>query len=58
MTPTTLVYGTGGLAFGEAILNASYFSPLLKPVLNFGVGANGLSRLCRHASWLDGWRRR
>ena len=43
VTPTTLVYGTGGLAFGEAILNASYFSPLLRPVLNFGVGPNGLS---------------
>ena len=43
VTPTTLVYGTGGPAFGEAILNASYFSPLLRPVLNFGVGPNGLS---------------
>lgn len=43
VTPTTLLYGTGGLAFGDTVLNASYFSPLLKPVLNFGVGPNGLS---------------
>lgn len=42
VTPTTLFYGTGGLAFGEAILNPTYVSPLLSPVLNFGVGNNGL----------------
>jgi opacity protein-like surface antigen len=42
VTPTILAYGTGGLAFGEAILNPTYFSPLRSPVLNFGVGNNGL----------------
>ncbi|MEK4031532.1 outer membrane beta-barrel protein [Methylocystis sp. IM3] len=36
VTPTTLLYGTGGFAFGETDLNATYFSPLLKPVLNLG----------------------
>jgi opacity protein-like surface antigen len=43
VTPTALIYGTGGLAFGEAILNPTYFSPQLTPVLNFGVGLNGLT---------------
>ncbi|WP_157235588.1 outer membrane protein [Methylosinus sp. LW4] len=42
VTPAILAFGTGGLAFGEAILNPSYFAPLHSPILNFGVGNNGL----------------
>ena len=40
---TAMLYGTGGLSFGEAILNPTFFSPLLRPTLNFGVGLNGLT---------------
>ena len=36
VTPNALVYGTGGFAFGETDLNATYFSPAFKPVLNLG----------------------
>jgi len=36
VTPTAMVYGTGGLGFGEIDLTATYFSPFLKPVLNLG----------------------
>ncbi|KAF2989978.1 outer membrane beta-barrel protein [Methylocystis sp. MJC1] len=42
VTPTALLYGTGGLAFGEAILNPTFFTPGIAPALNFGVGNNGL----------------
>jgi opacity protein-like surface antigen len=34
--PSVLVYGTGGVAFGETDLRATYFSPALKPVLYMG----------------------
>ncbi len=34
--PSVLLYGTGGLAFGETDLSATYFNPSLKPILNLG----------------------
>ncbi len=36
VTPAALIYGTGGFAFGETDLTATYFSPALKPALNLG----------------------
>jgi opacity protein-like surface antigen len=45
-TPTMLLYATGGLAYGENNLNATYFSPLLKPILYQGgswLGTTDLS---------------
>ena len=54
-TPTMLVYATGGLAYGEADLNATWFSPLLSPVLNQG---GQLARRHRLAHGMDGGRRR
>ncbi|MFY9627796.1 MAG: outer membrane beta-barrel protein [Methylocystis sp.] len=36
VTPAWLVYGTGGLSFGETDLRATYFSPTLKPNLYQG----------------------
>jgi opacity protein-like surface antigen len=40
-TPEVLVYGTGGLAFGENDLNATYFAPTLKPALYLGGSQYG-----------------
>ncbi len=40
-TPDVLVYATGGLAFGENDLNATYFAPTLKPVLYQGGSQYG-----------------
>ena len=36
VTPSILVYGTGGVAWGETDLRATYFSPFLKPLLYQG----------------------
>ncbi len=55
VTPTLLVFGTGGLAYGEADLSAAWFSPKLKPSTQRGWDRVWLSR---HAHRLDGRRRR
>ncbi len=52
VTPTALVYGTGGFAFGETDLNATYFSPFLKPALNLGGSWLGYVDLSR--GWAAG----
>ena len=52
VTPTTLVYATGGLAYGEADLNATWFSPLLSPVLYQGGSWLGTTDL--RTGWTAG----
>ena len=51
-TPTMLVYATGGLAYGEADLNATWFSPLLSPVLYQGGSWLGTTDL--RTGWTAG----
>ncbi len=51
-TPTMLVYATGGLAYGEANLNATWFSPLLSPVLYQGGSWLGTTDL--RTGWTAG----
>jgi outer membrane immunogenic protein len=51
-TPTMLLYATGGLAYGEADLNATYFSPLLSPVLYQGGSWLGTTDL--RTGWTAG----
>jgi opacity protein-like surface antigen len=41
VTPTVLVYGIGGVAYGENDLNATYFVPSLKPTLFVGGSMYG-----------------
>ena len=52
VTPTLLVFGTGGLAYGEADLSAAWFSPSLKPVLNAGGSAYGYQDM--RTGWTGG----
>lgn len=52
VTPTALVYGTAGFAFGEADLNATYFSPALKPALN--LGGSWLGYVDMSPGWIAG----
>jgi outer membrane immunogenic protein len=51
-TPTVLLYATGGLAFGEADLNATWFSPALSPVLYQGGSWLGTTDL--RTGWTAG----
>ena len=52
LTPTLLVFGTGGLAYGEADLSAAWFSPKLTPVLNAGGTAYGYQDM--RTGWTGG----
>ena len=52
VTPTLLVFGTGGLAYGEADLSAAWFSPTLKPGLNAGGSAYGYQDM--RTGWTGG----
>ncbi|MGC1862961.1 MAG: outer membrane beta-barrel protein [Methylocystis sp.] len=52
VTPTLLVFGTGGLAYGEADLSAAWFSPKLKPILNAGGTAYGYQDM--RTGWTGG----
>ncbi len=52
VTPTLLVFGTGGLAYGEADLSAAWFSPTLKPALNAGGTAYGYQDM--RTGWTGG----
>jgi len=52
VTPTVLLYGTGGLAYGEADLNTTFFSPLLSPVLYQGGSWLGTTDL--RTGWTAG----
>jgi opacity protein-like surface antigen len=51
-TPTVLLYATGGLAYGETDLNATYFSPLLSPVLY--QGGSWLGTVDLRTGWTAG----
>jgi len=51
-TPTMLVYATGGLAYGEADLNATWFSPRLSPALYQGGSWLGTTDL--RTGWTAG----
>ena len=52
VTPTLLVFGTGGLAYGEADLSAAWFCPSLAPVLNAGGTAYGYQDM--RTGWTGG----
>ena len=52
VTPTLLVFGTGGLAYGEADLSAAWFSPSRAPVLNAGGSAYGYQDM--RTGWTGG----
>lgn len=52
ITPAALIYGTVGFAFGETDLNATYFSPALKPVL--ASGGNWLGYVDMTPGWAGG----
>ena len=50
VTPTLLVYGTSGLAYGEADLSAAWFSPTLK----LNAGASQLGYQDMRTGWTGG----
>jgi len=52
VTPAVLVYGTTGLAYGEADLSAAWFAPTLKPALN--AGGSQLGRQDMRTGWTGG----
>ena len=52
ITPTLMVYGTSGLAYGEVDLSAAWFSPTLTPALNAGGTAYGYQDM--RTGWTGG----
>ena len=52
VTPTLLVFGTSGLAYGEADVSAAWFSPTLKPALNAGGSQLGYQDM--RTGWTGG----
>ncbi len=52
VTPSVLFYGTGGLAYGETDLRATYFSPALSPTLY--LGGSWLGYVDMRLGWTGG----